>query len=607
MKHVNWMSALCAVCGIILAGTAAAVETYWELDGNAAAGWLGTTNVNPLTLKVNNTVGWRLLKSTGTPNVVGGYSGNTVSAVEGAAVGGGGYGTYSNRVTGAFGTVSGGVNNSSGDRAAIGGGTSNTASGIRSAIGGGYNNVASGSYAAVGGGWANQATAAYATVSGGGPGDLLSTGTSNNRAVDEYCTVGGGAANLAGSPDQVTTNAQFATISGGKENVANGPYSVVGGGGQNTATGAYSVVSGGGPSSVLYFNWASDDFGAIGGGGGNTAGNGDGILSNSTFATVAGGERNTARDAHTSIAGGQGNTASGQSSFIGGGYLNSTYDNYCVVGGGDNNSAGLSDQYTNFGYGATVAGGSHNAAAYTYAAIGGGEQNMASGHAATVPGGYQNVASDAYSFAAGCQAQATAGGAFAWADVSWHVFTVNVMNRFGARASGGFYFYTNADSTAGAYMAAGAGTWTNMSDRESKENFQQVDAESVLRKVVEMPITTWNYRSEGSKVRHLGPMAQDVYAAFALGDSDKGITTIDADGIALAAIQGLTQRLGRQDSKIEMLQAHLRSSEAANTALEERLARMESENKELKDVKSRLAALETMIATIPTTQLAAAK
>jgi len=44
-------------------------------------------------------------------------------------------------------------------------------------------------------------------------------------------------------------------------------------------------------------------------------------------------------------------------------------------------------------------------------------------------------------------------------------------------------------------------------------------------------------------VRHLGPVAQDFRAAFGLGRNDTTITTVDADGVALAAIQGLNQKL----------------------------------------------------------------
>ena len=59
----------------------------------------------------------------------------------------------------------------------------------------------------------------------------------------------------------------------------------------------------------------------------------------------------------------------------------------------------------------------------------------------------------------------------------------------------------------------------------------------------------------------MGPMAQDLYAAFKLGCSDKSIATIDADGIALAAIQGLHQIV--KELKYE------------NEALKKRIANME--------------------------------
>jgi hypothetical protein len=38
-------------------------------------------------------------------------------------------------------------------------------------------------------------------------------------------------------------------------------------------------------------------------------------------------------------------------------------------------------------------------------------------------------------------------------------------------------------------------------------------------------------------------MAEDFRAAFGLGDGDRGINSVDADGVALAAIQGLNAKL----------------------------------------------------------------
>ena len=92
-------------------------------------------------------------------------------------------------------------------------------------------------------------------------------------------------------------------------------------------------------------------------------------------------------------------------------------------------------------------------------------------------------------------------------------------------------------------MAAGSGSWTSISDKNQKENLALVDCEEVLDKVSELPLSTWNYKSQDESIRHMGPMAQDLYAAFGLGETDTGITTIDADGVALAAIKGLNQRL----------------------------------------------------------------
>lgn len=61
-------------------------------------------------------------------------------------------------------------------------------------------------------------------------------------------------------------------------------------------------------------------------------------------------------------------------------------------------------------------------------------------------------------------------------------------------------------------------------------------------KVAQLPIQTWAYKSD-PHTKHLGPVAQDFHAAFGLGTDDKHIATVDADGVAVAAIQGLNQKL----------------------------------------------------------------
>lgn len=96
------------------------------------------------------------------------------------------------------------------------------------------------------------------------------------------------------------------------------------------------------------------------------------------------------------------------------------------------------------------------------------------------------------------------------------------------------------------------GTLSQGSDRNSKENFTPVNPAEVLDKVAALPITRWNYLDDPS-VQHLGPMAQDFHAAFGLGFDDKSIATVDADGVALTAIQGLNSKVEDRDGEVRRL------------------------------------------------------
>jgi hypothetical protein len=88
-------------------------------------------------------------------------------------------------------------------------------------------------------------------------------------------------------------------------------------------------------------------------------------------------------------------------------------------------------------------------------------------------------------------------------------------------------------------LAAGGGSWSTLSDRSMKQDIEEINGDAILAKVAALPVYSWRYKEEVSRALHVGPIAQDFYAAFGLGDSDKTITTVDADGIALAAIKGL--------------------------------------------------------------------
>ncbi|HEX6575576.1 MAG TPA: tail fiber domain-containing protein [Gemmatimonadaceae bacterium] len=153
----------------------------------------------------------------------------------------------------------------------------------------------------------------------------------------------------------------------------------------------------------------------------------------------------------------------------------------------------------------------------------------------------------------------------------------SVTNSATWRVANGFYIYTASNLSSGvtfqsgssttspwcsianavisasncAYLSSG-GTWTNSSDVRRKHNFDFVEGENILAKLREVPITTWTYNSDPENVKHLGPTAQDFYAAFKLGgNDDTHIATIDADGVALAAAKALDSRTIELQSKVD--------------------------------------------------------
>ena len=327
----------------------------------------------------------------------------------------------------------------------------------------------------------------------------------------------------------------FATVGGGEDNKASHAFATVGGGSTNTASGDYATVGGG------YNNTASGYQAIIAGGSTNEA--------NASLSTVGGGLSNLASGGYATVGGGYDNTASNSDATVGGGYQN-------IASGVDS----------------TAGGGIGNQAIGPRSTVGGGWYNIASGNASTVPGGADNLAQGGYSFAAGARAKANNAGCFVWGDASAPSdVTCNIDNRWMARASGGVYFYTNSDLTMGNYIAANTSGWQNISDRNLKDNITDVNAKNILIRLLEIPITAWNFKGENVSIRHIGPMAQDFYAAFGLGIEERSINSIDVDGVALAAIQGLYQLVREKDTRISQLESMLFSIGQRLSELEGRL------------------------------------
>lgn len=186
-------------------------------------------------------------------------------------------------------------------------------------------------------------------------------------------------------------------------------------------------------------------------------------------------------------------------------------------------------------------------------------------YCATIPGGRDNSAGANYAFAAGRRAKANHVGSFVWSDSGDADTASASANSVTFRAAGGVRFFSNAAMDAGVSLAGAGGTsWATISDRNVKKNFAAVDGQEVLDRLAALPMQRWNYRWEADgDVPHIGPMAQDFKAAFYPGRDDKSITTLEMDGVELAAIQGLNERLKEKDAQL--------------AALEERLAALEQQ------------------------------
>jgi len=108
-------------------------------------------------------------------------------------------------------------------------------------------------------------------------------------------------------------------------------------------------------------------------------------------------------------------------------------------------------------------------------------------------------------------------------------------------------------------VVAGGGAWASLCDVNQKNIYGTVDSHALLDKVLSLPLYRWSYKAQDARIQHIGPTAQDFYAAFGLGQSDTTICTLDPDGIALAAIQELAKENQEQDIEIRELQAQVQS------------------------------------------------
>ena len=87
-------------------------------------------------------------------------------------------------------------------------------------------------------------------------------------------------------------------------------------------------------------------------------------------------------------------------------------------------------------------------------------------------------------------------------------------------------------------------------------------------------IETWSYKTQSDAIRHIGPTAQDFRAAFGLGESERHISSVDAEGVSLAAVQALNRKHEAENAALKRENA---GSRRGNYSLRQEIATLKRE------------------------------
>jgi hypothetical protein len=273
----------------------------------------------------------------------------------------------------------------------------------------------------------------------------------------------------------------------------------------------------------------------------------------------------------------------------------------------------IASDYAAFAYGDAVTASATAAVGLGYAltvsgtaGFSAGAQNVCSGFACTAIGytvraggqgsvalGYRTTANNDYSVALGYRASNnTHTGTMVMGDESTTDSVRNQAdNEFRIRYNGGIRLRVStaangntpgAGGNVGCDLTVAVPSWTCASSRTLKENFEPVDGEDVLARIRGIPITTWTMIGAEPGVRHLGPVAEDFYAAFPLGLGSTTIGLGDIDGVNLAAAKALEARTAHLQAQLDERTARVQALEAQ---LATALLRLEQVDARLREVE----------------------
>jgi hypothetical protein len=119
----------------------------------------------------------------------------------------------------------------------------------------------------------------------------------------------------------------------------------------------------------------------------------------------------------------------------------------------------------------------------------------------------------------------------------------------------------------GVEVTSGSGTWSSISDKNLKTNIEALNYSDILEKVKKLDVSKWSYITQTAKenkeyqndIYHIGPMAQDFYSIFGLGEKETSINELDVTGVNTCAIKALIEMAEKQSAEIEALKKEVQS------------------------------------------------
>lgn len=163
-------------------------------------------------------------------------------------------------------------------------------------------------------------------------------------------------------------------------------------------------------------------------------------------------------------------------------------------------------------------------------------------------------------------------GSFVYGDFSTSDTVFSTANgQFMTRSAGGYVFYSDPNATMGVTLAPGGGSWSMISDQRKKRDLILLSPLNYQTQFLALPVSQWTYKNQ--RVAHIGPMAQDMYSIFSVGEKPTAINMIDSDGITFLGIKMLNSMLLEVEEKLAINKAKtlLEKEKEAQSEMEERI------------------------------------